>query len=103
MTFDVIEPSDIPDRLKALKENVAIYEAARKLLTLGVGRAMRTKVDRDSAEHIRKKAHVHFRYRAYRMRSKYVDGYFYMWIEQREPKRFDVVGVPANKTLAARA
>jgi hypothetical protein len=103
MTFEVIEPSEIPRKLKALKENAAIYEAAKKLLSLGVGRAMRIKLEDVSSLRVRKKAHVYFRFRTYKLRTKEVDGYLYMWIEERQPKRFEVVGVPAKKVMAAHA
>lgn len=101
MIFEVIEPSAIPHKVKALQENVEIYAAAKKLLALGVGRAMRLKIITAQVEHVRKKAHVYFRHREYRLRTKKVDGYFYMWIEARRPKRFDVVGVPAPVRAAA--
>lgn len=103
MTFEVIEPKEIPQRVKAFQENIAIYQAARKLAMLGVGRAMRVTVDNVSLERVRKKAYVHFRHRNHKLRTKKVDGYLYMWIEERQPKRFEVTGVPASKTLAARA
>jgi hypothetical protein len=97
MTFEEVSPSQIPARMKAFQENLAIYRAARQLLVMGSGRALRIKLEDTDAEHVRKKAHVHFRHKDHRLRTKVVDGYFYMWIEAREPKRFEVTGVPANK------
>ena len=102
MTFEEVKPSQIPHKMRAFKENIAIYQAAHKLLVMGAGRALRISLEDTDVEHVRKKAHVHFRHKDHRLRTKVVDGYFYMWIEAREPKRFDVTGVPANKTELAR-
>jgi hypothetical protein len=97
MTWEEIKETDIPHKVKALQENIAIYEAAKKLLTLGVGRAIRVKPEGDLFKRVGKKAHVYFRQREYRLRTKQVDGYLYMWIERRDPARFGVVGVPTEK------
>lgn len=103
MTFEVVEPGDIPQKIKCFKENLAAYEAAKKLLHVGVGRALRVKLDNITAERVRKKAHVYFRFRPFKLRTKKVDGHLYLWIEERQPKKFDVAGIPANKAMAARA
>jgi len=103
MTFEEITPSEIPNKMKAFQENVDIYRAARQLLLMGEGKALRIKLESTNAEHVRKKAHVHFRRRTHKLRTKKVDGYLYMWLEARDPKRFEVTGVPANKTERVRA
>lgn len=97
MKFEEIGATEVPPKVKAFQENIAIYEAAKKLLTLGVGRAIRVKPEGVSFGHICKKAHVYFRWREYRLRTRKSGDYLYMWIERREAARFDVTGVPREK------
>lgn len=106
MTFEQIKSDDIPDKVKAAQENLAIYESVKNLVRLGIGSALRIRVDhvsRKQIDHIQHKGHVYFRTRPHRLRTKTVDGYLYLWLEDKTPKRFEVVGVPSHKTLAARA
>lgn len=99
MKFVEINKSQIPPKVKAYQENLAIYEAARKLLRSGVGRAMKVELDNVSLKHVRQKAYVYFRRKTHKLRTKTVDGNLYMWIEDREPKRFEPVSIPVNKTV----
>ena len=103
MNIEQIEAKDIPPTVRANQENFAIYQAAKKILTLGVGRAIRVRLDGVSPQHACKKAHVYYRFRPFRLRTKHLSGYLYMWIEDREPKRFEVVAVPQTKTELRRA
>lgn len=100
MTFEQIKADAIPDKVKAAQENLAIYEAVKNLVRLGVGSALRIRVDhvsRKQVDHIQHKGHVHFRTKPHKLRTKTVDGYLYLWLEDKTPKRFEISSVPAEQ------
>ena len=101
MEFEEISIKELPKEARAKKENEAIYQAAKRLVQLGSGRAMRVRLDNASVDAVRKKAHVHYRFRPQKLRTRVVKGYMYMWIEEKIPSRFDVVGVPRPKEKAS--
>lgn len=102
MTIEEIKTEEIPHRVKCLQENTAIYAAAKKLLHLGPGRALKIGVECVNRKSVQQKAHVFYRRSPFRLRSRNEGKFIYLWIEEREPKKFEVVGVPLKK-LAQRA
>jgi hypothetical protein len=100
MTEEIISFNEIPFQCKAARQHVAIYHAAKKLLTLGPDRAIKLHLDGAEAHHAAKKAHVYYRHRPYRLKTRHIEGCLYMWIETREAARFDVVGIPLKKKAA---
>jgi hypothetical protein len=98
MIAEEITSAEIPETIRALQENVAIYELAKRICHLGQGRALKVDIGKVTPSHFRKKAYVHFRHRSHRLRTKLMGGYMYMWIEERTPKRFEVASIPAPKT-----
>lgn len=85
---------------KAKAENEAIYQAAKRLLQFGPGRALRIRIGNASVNAVQKKAHVFYRFRPQKLRTQVVKDCLYLWIEDRMPPRFDVVGVPKPKEKA---
>ena len=97
MTFQEITSEEIPTSIRALQENVAIYQAAKRLLILGPSRAMKIKLEGVSSRMVCKKAHVFFRHRPQKLRTRVKGGYIYLWLEHKDPSRFEVTAVPTAK------
>ena len=92
--FEVVPFEEVPSLCRTAIRHQEIRRAAQKLLSIGPGRAIRLKLNGESASHACKKAHVFYRRRPFKMRTRHVDGYLYMWIEPKEPPRFEVAAVP---------
>ena len=95
-TFQVeeIEPCNLPSEIRAYQQNVAIYLVAKRLFQLGPGRALKVSLNGVAKELVQKKAHVFFRRKKFRLRTRACEGSFYMWIEERKPASFEVTAIP---------
>lgn len=102
LQFEEIEPRNIPSQIRAYQSNVAIYLAAKKLSQLGPGRALKVSLNGVPKELVQKKAHVYFRGKKFRLRTRACEGSFYMWIEERQPASFEVTAIPAQFSLKPR-
>ena len=100
MEFEEISAKELPREAKSKSENEAIYQAAKRLLKFGPGRALRIRVTDANTNAVQKKVHVFYRFRPEKLRTKVVKDYMYLWIEEKLPPRFDVVGVPQPKHKA---
>jgi hypothetical protein len=96
MKIEEIAVKDIPEELRAYRENIAIYGAAKKLLQLGPGRAMKVCIIGANQYHIAKKAHVYFRRKPFRLRTRTYGDFMYLWIEER-PATFQITAIPLKK------